>query len=161
MLIGSHDGKKYKVYAQSLTFENLIVMANRQLQKMSERYALKRSSDAAAPFDLSVIDKYRNYDERTARNLSGGEKFIVSLALALGLANMASRNMRIDTMFIDEGFGTLDADYLDVALTALSNLHSEGKLIGVISHLSELKDRIATHIEVIAKGNGLSELKIR
>jgi len=146
MLIGSADGKKYRNYAQALTFENLIVLANRQLKKMSERYILKRCDDWMNPFELSVYDEFQNGDERTAKNLSGGEKFIVSLALALGLANMASKNMKIDTMFIDEGFGTLDSDYLNVALTALSNLQSEGKLIGVISHLTELKERIVTHI---------------
>ncbi|MCL1936914.1 MAG: hypothetical protein FWF52_00780 [Candidatus Azobacteroides sp.] len=159
-LIGSADGKKYRNFAQALTFENLIVLANRQLKKMSERYILKQVDDWMNPFELSVIDKFQNCDERTAQNLSGGEKFIVSLALALGLANMASRNMKIDTMFIDEGFGTLDSDYLNVALTALSNLQSEGKLIGVISHLAELKERIATHIEVIPQGNGHSKLEI-
>ncbi|GHT32382.1 nuclease SbcCD subunit C [Bacteroidia bacterium] len=159
-LIGSQDGKKYRNFAQALTFEHLIGPANRQLQKMSERYILKRIGDATNPFELSVIDKFQNCDERTAQNLSGGEKFIVSLSLALGLANMASRNMKIDTMFIDEGFGTLDTDYLDVALTALSNLQNEGKLIGVISHLSELKERIATHIEVLSKGNGHSQIEI-
>jgi len=114
--------------------------------------------DVANPFELSVIDNFQNSEERTAQNLSGGEKFIVSLSLALGLANMASKNMRIDTMFIDEGFGTLDSDYLDVALSALSNLQNEGKLIGVISHLSELKERIATHIEVVPLGNGYSRI---
>ena len=159
-LIGSFDGKKYRNFAQALTFENLIVHANKQLRKMSERYILKRADDAGNPFELSVIDKFRNCDERTAKNLSGGEKFIVSLSLALGLANMASRNMKIDTMFIDEGFGTLDSDYLNVALTALSNLQSEGKLIGVISHLTELKERIATHIEVIPVGDGRSKIEI-
>ncbi|MDR0507597.1 MAG: AAA family ATPase [Dysgonamonadaceae bacterium] len=160
-LIGSADGKKYRNFAQTLTFEHLVDMANRQLQKMSERYILKRVGDAANPFELSVIDKFQNYDERVAQNLSGGEKFIVSLALALGLANMTSKNMKIDTMFIDEGFGTLDSDYLDLALSALSSLQNEGKLIGVISHLSELKERIATHIEVIPGGNGLSRIEIR
>ncbi|MDR2563171.1 MAG: AAA family ATPase [Prevotellaceae bacterium] len=159
-LIGSSDGKKYRNFAQALTFESLIVQANRQLRKMSERYILKRSVDGGSPFELSVIDKFRNCDERTARNLSGGEKFIVSLSLALGLANMASRNMKIDTMFIDEGFGTLDSDYLNVALTALSNLQSEGKLIGVISHLAELKERIVTHIEVVPLGDGRSRIEI-
>ncbi|MDR2424431.1 MAG: AAA family ATPase [Prevotellaceae bacterium] len=159
-LIGSADGKKFRNYAQTLTFENLIVLANIQLQKMSERYVLKRAEDMSNPFELSVIDKYQNCDRRTARNLSGGEKFIVSLSLALGLANMASHNMQIDTMFIDEGFGTLDSDYLDVALTALSNLQNEGKMIGVISHLTELKERITTHIEVIQKGNGHSGINV-
>jgi exonuclease SbcC len=160
LLIGSADGKKYRNFAQALTFENLIVLTNKQLKKMSERYILKRTGDWTNPFELSVIDKFQNCDERTAQNLSGGEQFIVSLALALGLANMASRNMKIDTMFIDEGFGTLDSDYLNVALTALSNLQSEGKLIGVISHLAELKERIGTHIEVIPKGDGHSKLEI-
>ena len=159
-LIGSHDGKKYRNFAQALTFEHLLGLANRQLQKMSERYILKRVGDADKnPYELLVIDKFQNCEERTAQNLSGGETFIVSLSLALGLANMASNNMKIDTMFIDEGFGSLDNDYLDVALSALSNLQNEGKLIGVISHLSELKERIATHIEVITKGNGLSMIE--
>jgi len=157
-LIGSQDGKKYRNFAQTLTFEHLIGLANHQLQKLSERYILKRVGDHSNPFDLSVIDKFQNCEERTAQNLSGGEKFIVSLSLALGLANMASKNMKIDTMFIDEGFGTLDSDYLEVALSALSNLQNEGKLIGVISHLSALKERIATHIEVIPVGNGYSRV---
>ncbi|OPZ15484.1 MAG: Nuclease SbcCD subunit C [Bacteroidetes bacterium ADurb.BinA261] len=159
-LIGSSDGKKYRNFAQALTFEHLISLSNRQLQKMSERYLLKRSGDSTNPFELSVIDKFQNSEERTAQNLSGGEKFIVSLSLALGLANMAGRNMRIDTMFIDEGFGTLDSDYLDVALNALSNLQSEGKIIGIISHLTELKERISTHIEVVPLGNGHSRIQI-
>jgi len=160
LLIGSADGKKYRNFAQTLTFENLIMLANRQLRKMTERYILKRTDDWQNPFELSVIDKFQNSDERTAQNLSGGEKFIVSLALALGLANMASKNMKIEMMFIDEGFGTLDSDYLNVAITALSNLQKEGKLIGVISHLTELKERITTHIEVIPKGDGRSKLEI-
>lgn len=159
-LIGSGDGKKYRNFAQALTFEHLVGLSNTQLKKMTDRYLLKRTNEFANPFELSVIDKYQNSEERTAQNLSGGEKFIISLALALGLANMASKNMPIDTMFIDEGFGTLDSDYLDVALNALSNLQSEGKIIGVISHLSELKERIATHIEIIPIGNGHSKIQI-
>lgn len=159
-LIGASDGKKYRNFAQALTFEHLIGLSNRQLQKMSDRYVLKRSGDTANPFELSVIDKFQNGEERTAQNLSGGEKFIISLSLALGLSTMASKNMQIDTMFIDEGFGTLDTDYLDVALNALANLQSEGKIIGVISHLTELKERISTHIEVVTIGNGHSKIRI-
>jgi len=160
-LIGSNDGKKYRNFAQALTFEHLIGLSNKQLAKMSDRYMLRRDkSDTSNPFELSVIDKYQNNEERTAQNLSGGEKFIVSLCLALGLANMASKNMQIDTMFIDEGFGTLDSDHLDLALNALSNLQNEGKLIGVISHIAELKERIATHIEIIPCGNGHSKIQV-
>lgn len=158
-LIGSSDGNKYRNFAQTLTFEHLILLSNKQLQKMSERYILKIASDTSKPFELSVVDKFQNNDERTVQNLSGGEKFIISLSLALGLASMASKNMRIDTMFIDEGFGTLDSDYLDVALNALSNLQNEGKIVGVISHLAELKERIATHIEIIPSGNGHSKIR--
>lgn len=159
-LIGSKDGKKYRNFAQSLTFEYLIDRANIQLHKISDRYVLKRADNIEDPFELEVIDKYQNGETRTIQNLSGGEKFIVSLSFALGLANMASKNIRIDSMFIDEGFGTLDSDYLDIALTALSNLQSEGKIIGVISHLAELKERIPTHIEIISTGQGRSTIKI-
>lgn len=159
-LIGSSDGKKYRNFAQALTFEHLVSLSNFQLFKMSDRYLLKRTGDTANPFELSVIDKFQNSDERTVQNLSGGEKFIISLSLALGLASMASKNMRIDTMFIDEGFGTLDSEYLDVALNALSNLQSDGKVIGIISHIAELKERIATHIEVVPIGNGYSKIQI-
>ncbi|GAB4128016.1 MAG: AAA family ATPase [Raineya sp.] len=159
-LIGQNDGKKYRNFAQALTFEHLIELANRHLRKMSDRYLLKRATDSSNQFNLSVIDKFQNNQERTAQNLSGGEKFIVSLSLALGLANMASRNMRIDTMFIDEGFGTLDNDYLDIALSALANLQNEGKMIGIISHIAELKERIATHIEVIENKQGFSSIRI-
>jgi exonuclease SbcC len=160
-LLGSPDGKKFRNFAQSLTFEHLIALSNQQLQKMSDRYILKRTEAFDNPFQLSVIDRYQNNQERTSENLSGGEKFIVSLSLALGLANMAGKNMRIDTMFIDEGFGTLDSEYLDVAISALSNLQSEGKIIGVISHMPDLKERIATHIEVIPGGNGHSKIQVK
>lgn len=159
-LIGSATGIKFRNFAQALTFEHLVASSNTQLQKMSDRYLLQRTGDHTNPFELSVIDKYQNSEIRTAQNLSGGEKFIVSLSLALGLANMASKNMRIDTMFIDEGFGTLDPDYLDVALNALSSLQHEGKIIGVISHLSELKERISTHIEIVSTGNGHAAVKL-
>ena len=125
---------------------------------MSDRYALKRTGDANNPFELSVIDSFQNNDERTAQNLCGGENFMVSLSLALGLANMAGKNMQIDSMFIDEGFATLDPDTLDVALNTLSNLQTEGKMIGVISHISELKERIATHVQVVQTGNGYSKI---
>jgi exonuclease SbcC len=160
-LIGSSEGNTYRNFAQSLTFEHLISLSNQQLQKMSDRYLLKRSDEKLNPFELTVIDKYQNGEERTAKNLSGGEKFIISLALALGLANMAGKNMRIDTMFIDEGFGTLDTQYLEVAVNALRNLQSEGKIIGVISHMAELKEQIPTHIELIPGGIGHSKIRVR
>ena len=155
-LIGSSDGKKYRLFAQSLTFNQLVQQANRQLQNMSDRYLLKQTDDA--PLQLDVIDQYQGGTVRSAKNLSGGESFIVSLALALGLARMSSKTTRIDSLFLDEGFGTLDEDALDVALNALASLQQEGKLIGVISHVAALKERISTQIKVEPKHNGHSIL---
>ena len=155
-LIGSSDGKKYRLFAQSLTFNQLVQQANRQLQNMSDRYLLKQTDDA--PLQLDVIDQYQGGTVRSAKNLSGGESFIVSLALALGLARISSKTTRIDSLFLDEGFGTLDEDALDVALNALASLQQEGKLIGVISHVAALKERISTQIKVEPKHNGHSVL---
>lgn len=155
-LIGSADGKKFRNFAQGLTFELMISHANRQLQKMSDRYLLVR--DREQPLELNVIDNYQAGEVRSTRNLSGGESFLISLALALGLSGMASRNVRVDSLFLDEGFGTLDEDALETALNTLSGLQQEGKLIGVISHVQALKDRIATRIEVQPLSGGRSRL---
>ena len=156
-LIGSADGKKYRNFAQGLTFELMVAQANRQLLKMTDRYLLLR--DAKQPLELNVIDQYQAGDIRSTKNLSGGESFIVSLALALGLAQMASRNVRVDSLFLDEGFGTLDEDALETALNALASLQQEGKLIGVISHVAALKERISAQIQVIPQTGGRSRLQ--
>ena len=155
-LIGSADGKKYRNFAQGLTFELMVNHANRQLEKMTDRYLLMR--DKAEPLKLNVMDNYQAGEERSTKNLSGGESFIISLALALGLSKMASRKVRVDSLFLDEGFGTLDEEALDTALAVLSNLHGEGKLIGVISHVSALKERIQTQIRVKPMSGGRSEI---
>jgi DNA repair protein SbcC/Rad50 len=155
-LIGSADGKKFRNFAQGLTFEMMIAHANRQLGKMTDRYLLVR--DVAQPLELNVIDNYQAGEIRSTKNLSGGESFIVSLALALGLSHMASRNVRVDSLFLDEGFGTLDEDALETALETLAGLQQDGKLIGVISHVSALKERIGTQIQVIPETGGRSSL---
>ncbi|MCM2357172.1 MAG: AAA family ATPase [Geobacteraceae bacterium] len=155
-LIGSADGKKFRNFAQGLTFELMVAHANRQLQKMSDRYILGRDSDE--PLELNVIDNYQAGEIRSTKNLSGGESFIVSLALALGLSNMASRNVAVDSLFLDEGFGTLDEDALETALETLSGLQQDGKLIGIISHVPALKERIGTQIQVEAGNAGRSSL---
>ena len=165
-LIGSADGKKYRNFAQGLTFEMMIGHANRQLQKMTDRYLLIR--DEAQPLELNVVDNYQAGETRSTKNLSGGESFIVSLALALGLSQMASKNVRVDSLFLDEGFGTLDEEALDTALETLAGLQQEGKLIGVISHVQVLKERISTQIQIspssggrsIISGPGISRLSI-
>ncbi len=155
-LIGSADGKKYRNFVQGLTFELMVQHANRQLQQMSDRYLL--SHDPQKPLELQVIDGYQAGVVRSTKNLSGGESFIVSLALALGLARMASRRVQVDSLFLDEGFGTLDAEALDVALETLATLQQDGKLIGVISHVPALQERLATHIRVIPQSGGHSRL---
>ena len=155
-LIGSADGKKFRNFAQGLTFEMMTAHANRQLTKMTDRYLLIR--DESQPLELNVIDNYQAGEIRSTKNLSGGESFIVSLALALGLSQMASRKVRVDSLFVDEGFGTLDEDALETALETLAGLRQDGKLIGVISHVTALKERISTQIQVTAETGGRSTL---
>ncbi len=156
-LIGSADGKKYRNFAQGLSFDIMIKHANRQLQKMSDRYMLRRNLDQV--LELNVIDYYQAEEIRSTANLSGGESFIVSLALALGLSAMASRKVSVDCLFLDEGFGALDDDVLDTALNTLAQLQQEGKLIGLISHVPALKERISTQIEVLPQSGGRSLLQ--
>jgi len=155
-LIGSADGKKFRVFAQGLTFETLVVQANRHLRAMSDRYLLAR--DKASPLDLDIVDNDQAGEIRTTKNLSGGERFIVSLALALGLSGMASHNIRIDSLFLDEGFGTLDPETLETALETLASLRREGKIIGIISHIPALKERIPVQIQVEKIGGGRSRI---
>lgn len=109
---------------------------------------------------MEIIDFYQANSVRQMRSLSGGETFLVSLSLALGLSELAGNKTKIDSLFIDEGFGTLDSDTLDVALSALENLQSSGKMIGIISHVELLKERIATQIVVEKKAGGISNLKV-
>ncbi|SMC97737.1 exonuclease SbcC [Desulfocicer vacuolatum DSM 3385] len=155
-LIGSADGKKYRNFAQGLTFELMVSHANAQLEKMTDRYLLIR--DKSQPLELNVVDNYQAGEIRSTRNLSGGESFIVSLTLALGLSRMASRRVRVDSLFLDEGFGTLDDDALETALETLSGLQQDAKLIGIISHVSALKERISTQINITPESGGRSTI---
>jgi exonuclease SbcC len=153
-LIGSADGKKYRNFAQGLTFELMVSHANQQLVKMTDRYQLIR--DESQPLELNVVDHYQAGQIRSTKNLSGGESFIVSLTLALGLSKMASKKVRVDSLFLDEGFGTLDEEALETALETLSGLQQDGKLIGIISHVSALKERINTQIKISPVSGGRS-----
>ncbi|MGD1833691.1 MAG: AAA family ATPase [Sphaerochaetaceae bacterium] len=156
-LIGAADGKRFRNYAQGLTFEVMISHANEQLRNMNDRYILIR--DTEQPLELNVIDNYQAGEIRSTKNLSGGESFIISLSLALGLSQMASRKVRVDSLFLDEGFGTLDDEALDSALETLSTLQQKGKIIGIISHVSLLKERIGTKIVVKPTTGGKSVLE--
>ena len=155
-LIGSADGKKYRNFAQGLTFELMVAHANRQLEKMTDRYLLVRDNEQ--PLELNVVDDYQAGVIRSTKNLSGGESFIVSLTLALGLSKMASRKVRVDSLFLDEGFGTLDEESLETALETLSRLQQDGKLIGIISHVPAVKERISTQITITPVSGGRSSL---
>lgn len=155
-LIGSSEGKTFRNYVQGLTFSRLLRLANRQLSTMSDRYTLV--PDASQPLSLNVIDRYQADRVRSSRSLSGGESFLVSLSLALGLAQMASRNVSVDSVFLDEGFGTLDEETLNTALDMLSSLRNKGKLIGIISHMQAIRDRVTVNIRVEQTGGGRSRI---
>ena len=156
VLIGSSDGKKFRNFAQGLTFELVVKHANQQLRQMSDRYLLIRDNDT--PLELNVIDNYQGGEIRTTKNLSGGESFVISLALALGLSKLSSNKVQVDSLFLDEGFGTLDEDSLQTALDALDSLQRDGKLIGVISHVGALKERINLQILVEPLSGGVSRI---
>lgn len=156
LLIGSADGKKFRNFAQGITFEVMVSNANKQLEKMNDRYLLIR--DRNNPLELNVLDNYQAGEIRSTKNLSGGESFIISLALALGLSHMASNKVSVDSLFLDEGFGSLDEDSLETALETLAGLYKEGKTIGIISHVPALKERITTQISVQPISSGKSKL---
>lgn len=156
-LIGSADGKKFRNIAQQLTLDILLGYANRHLKDLSRRYRLERVADTLA---LQVVDQDMGDDIRSVHSLSGGESFLLSLALALGLASLSSNRVCVESLFIDEGFGSLDADTLRVAMDALDSLQSLGRKVGVISHVQEMSERIGTRIEVARVNSGLSRLVV-
>ncbi|EFB71254.1 AAA family ATPase [Providencia rustigianii] len=151
-LIGSAEGDKFRRYAQGLTLDCLVSLANQQLDKLHGRYLLQRSH--LANLELQVIDSWQADSVRDIKTLSGGESFLVSLALALALSDMVSNRTQLESLFLDEGFGTLDAETLDIALDALESLNASGKTIGVISHVEAMKERIPVQI-LVKKTNGL------
>ncbi|ART80722.1 AAA family ATPase [Oceanisphaera avium] len=151
-LIGSADGAKYRRFAQGLTLEHLVHLANLRLVRLHGRYQLARTE--GGELELSVIDTWQADVARDTQTLSGGESFLVSLALALALSDLVSSKTRIDSLFLDEGFGTLDSETLEVALDALDALNASGKMIGVISHIEALKERVPVQIK-LSKSHGL------
>ena len=151
-LIGSADGAKYRKFAQGLTLDHLVYLANQQLQRLHGRYQLARRG--SGELELEVVDTWQGDVARDCKTLSGGESFLVSLALALALSDLVSHKTSIDSLFLDEGFGTLDGETLEVALDALDALNASGKMIGVISHVEALKERIPVQLKV-HKGVGL------
>ena len=157
-LIGSADGAKFSRFAQSLTLRQLIGLANEHLKVLAERYRLMAAE--GDELDLRIVDLYQANVDRPMESLSGGESFLASLALALGLSELASRHHPIDSLFIDEGFGTLDSETLEVALSALENLRAGGKTIGLISHVDLLKERLTTQVRVVRGAGGTSRIEV-
>ena len=155
---GDKEGKLFKKIAQVYTLEILINSTNAQLSKLSSRYKLKRYNDNKLEFN--IIDNEMGDEIRPISSLSGGETFIVSLGLALGLSAMASDNLQINSMFIDEGFGSLDTNTLNDIILILEQLHNTGKKIGIISHLKEIKERINTQIHLKKEGSGKSSIEV-
>lgn len=156
-LIGSADGAKFKVIAQSYTLNLLLLHANKHLAYLSKRYKLQQVPGTLA---LQVIDCDMCDEIRTVYSLSGGESFLISLALALGLSSLSSNNLKVESLFIDEGFGSLDAESLRTAMEALEQLQMQGRKIGVISHVQEMSERISVQVQVHKKVNGKSVLTV-
>lgn len=156
-LIGSADGTKFKVIAQSYTLNLLLMHANTHLSYLSKRYKLQQVPDTLA---LQVIDCDMCDEVRTVYSLSGGESFLISLALALGLSSLSSHNLKVESLFIDEGFGSLDAESLRTAMEALEQLQMQGRKIGVISHVQEMSERIPVQIQIHKSVNGKSRIDI-
>lgn len=161
-LIGSADGKKFRNYAQQFTLDVLLGYANTHLAQLARRYRLERVASNAGPsLALMVRDQDMGGEVRSVNSLSGGESFLVSLALALGLASLSSNRVKVESLFIDEGFGSLDSDTLGVAMDALDALQSLGRKVGVISHVQEMTERIATKVLVRPGGGGCSAITVQ
>ncbi|SEJ81042.1 exonuclease SbcC [Pseudomonas linyingensis] len=156
-LVGSADGATFRKIAQGYNLDLLVQHANLQLRQLAKRYRLQRGGSALG---LLVLDTEMGDELRSVHSLSGGETFLVSLALALGLASMASSKLRIESLFIDEGFGSLDPESLQLAMDALDNLQAQGRKVAVISHVQEMHERIPVQIRVQRQGNGASALSI-
>ena len=157
-LLGSASGNKFKEIAQGYTLDTLLGYANKHLRELTSRYKLQRVPGSLA---LQVVDLDMLNEVRTVHSLSGGESFLISLALALGLSSLSSNRMNVESLFIDEGFGSLDNDTLGIAMDALERLQTQGRKIGVISHVSEMTERIAVRISLTKTSNGKSEIRIR
>jgi exonuclease SbcC len=157
-LLGSQDGRKFRIFVQSLTLEALVEAANHHLRDLARRYRLERVP--GTDMDLQMVDSVLGDERRSVQSLSGGETFLVSLALALGLSSLATQRTRVETLFVDEGFGSLDADTLDKALSALEALQASGRRVGIISHVAALTERVGTRVTVTPRSAGRSAVSV-
>lgn len=155
--IGSADGKAFRLIAQQFTLETLLEETNLQLRTIAPRYTLKRLDGS---MHFGVIDHESFGEMRPVQTLSGGETFLVSLGLALGLSRMAGGDLSVETLFIDEGFGTLDGETLQGVMAALSGLHAQGRKVGLITHVEEMKEQIPVQVRVTKLGQGRSRVEV-
>ncbi len=156
-LIGDAKGKEFRDYAQQYHLDILVEHANQQLAMLSQRYTLKRLDQSLS---LAIIDHDMDGEIRSVASLSGGESFLTALALSLAIANMASGSMKIESLFIDEGFGTLDASSLHMVMNALDQLQNQGRQVILISHIQEMHERIPVQIQVKPLGAGASTIEV-
>ena len=156
-LLGSKDGRKFREVAQQYTLDLLLRYANQHLQVLSKRYVLSRIQESLA---IQVIDRDMADEIRSVYSLSGGESFLVSLALALALASLSSHRLKVESLFIDEGFGSLDPTTLSIAMDALERLQDQGRKVGVISHVQEMTERISVQIRVHKRSSGKSNITV-
>jgi DNA repair protein SbcC/Rad50 len=156
--VGSANGDRFRTFAQSFTLDQLVQLANDHLNSFSKRYQLARSQEA--DLSLHVIDNEMGEEHRAVRSLSGGERFLVSLSLALSLAGLEGNEFSVDTLFIDEGFGALDADTLDIAISALETLYGQGRKVGVITHVAAMIESIPVQVKVEKLGGGSSIVRL-
>lgn len=156
-LMGDATGKKFRDYAQQFNLDILLEHANQQLTMLSQRYTLKRLENSLS---LAIIDHDMDGETRSVASLSGGESFLTALALSLAIANMASGSMKIESLFIDEGFGTLDASSLHMVMNALDQLQNQGRKVVLISHIQEMHERIPVQIQVKPLGAGASTIEV-
>ena len=156
--IGSASGDRFRRFVQGITLDHMVQLANDHLRALSPRYRLARGH--ASDLTLHIIDRDIGDEVRGTRSLSGGERFLVSLALALALSGLEGRSSFVDTLFIDEGFGSLDAETLDLAVDALETLQGRGQKVGVITHVATMIERIAVQVRVEKCGAGRSEIRV-
>jgi exonuclease SbcC len=159
--IGSQSGDKYQKIVQRITMSQLLQYTNNHLREFTNRYTIALHTTEQHSLDLFIIDNENNFKQREVTTLSGGETFLVSLSMALGIATMISNATEIESLFLDEGFGTLDQNTLETVMLALENLQQKGRKIGIISHVELLRERISTQIVVEAIGNGTSKVYVQ
>ena len=156
--IGSASGDRFRRFVQGITLDHLLALANDHLGSLSPRYRLSRGT--AFDLAINIVDRDMGDEIRTTRSLSGGERFLVSLALALALSGLEGRGSFVDTLFIDEGFGSLDAETLDVAIDALETLQGHGRRVGVVTHVAAMVERISVQVKVEKRGSGRSVVEV-